>query len=162
MPRAFRPDLQITRKSHSSTSDLNCIVRQVFHPWGILRKLAHIRLSWVVMPGSVPGRTNGVDNIWLDKRLDQVERRCTLTHELIHIERHHIGCQPASVELEVCLETARRLIPIEDLVNALRWSNRSDELADELWVTSKVLADQMLALTPREMEFLSATETQPH
>lgn len=134
----------------------------MFHPWGILRKLAHIRLSWVVMPDRVPGRTNGVDIIWMDKRLDQVERRCTLTHELIHIERHHIGCQPASVELEVCLETARRLIPIEDLASALRWSNRPYELADELWVTPNVLTDRLRALTPEELQLLLATETQPH
>ncbi|MFM9430023.1 ImmA/IrrE family metallo-endopeptidase [Arthrobacter sp. MP_2.3] len=134
----------------------------MFHPWGLLRKLAHIRLSWVVMPDDVPGRTNGVDIIWMDKRLDQVERRCTLAHELIHIEREHTGCQVPSVELEVSLETARRLIPIEDLASALRWSNRPYELADELWVTQNVLVDRMRSLTADELQILAATETQRH
>lgn len=134
----------------------------MFHPWGILRKLAHIRLSWVLMPDLVPGRTNGVDIIWMDKRLDQVERRCTLTHELIHIERHHTGCQPASVELQVCLETARRLIPIEALAASLRWSTWPAELSDELWVTQDVLRDRLRGLTEDELALLMATETQPH
>lgn len=114
------------------------------------------------MPDLVPGRTNGVDIIWMDKRLDQVERRCTLTHELIHIERKHTGCQSASVELEVCLETARRLIPIEALVSALRWSNCPAELAEELWVTPDVLYDRVRVLTPDELALLMATELQPH
>lgn len=114
------------------------------------------------MPDLVPGRTNGVDIIWMDKRLDQVERRCTLTHELIHIERNHTGCQPASVELEVSMETARRLIPIDDLANALRWSNRPHELADELWVTHNVLTDRLRGLEPEELQLLLATEVQHH
>lgn len=114
------------------------------------------------MPDLVPGRTNGVDIIWMDKRLDQVERRCTLTHELIHIERKHVGCQTASVELEVCLETARRLIPIETLASELRWSNCPDELADELWVTLDVLKDRVRGLTPDELALLVATEAQVH
>jgi hypothetical protein len=114
------------------------------------------------MPDSVPGRTNGVDTIWMDKRLDQVERRCTLTHELIHIERDHTGCQQPAVELEVSLETARRLIPIEALASALRWSNRPYELADELWVTQNVLADRMRGLTLDEEQLLAAIEAQRH
>jgi citrate lyase beta subunit len=114
------------------------------------------------MPDRVPGRTNGVDIIWMDKRLDQVERRCTLTHELIHIEREHTGCQQASIELEVSLETARRLIAIEDLANALSWSSRPYELADELWVTQNVLADRMRSLTLEEIQLLAGTEAQRH
>jgi hypothetical protein len=125
-------------------------------------KLAHIRLSWVLMPDRVPGRTNGVDIIWMDKRLDQVERRCTLTHELIHIERHHIGCQTASVELEVCLETTRRLIPMLALAAALLWSNCPEELADELWVTVDVLKDRLRGLEPDELALLVAAEAQRH
>ena len=114
------------------------------------------------MPDSVPGRTNGVDIIWMDKRLDQVERRCTLAHELIHIERQHTGCQQPSVELELSLETARRLIPIEDLPRALRWSNRPYELADELWVTQNVLSDRLSSLSQHEFQILLAIEAQRH
>jgi citrate lyase beta subunit len=114
------------------------------------------------MPDLAPGRTNGIDIIWMDKRLDQVERRCTLTHELIHVERKHTGCQLAAVELEVSMETARRLIPIADLANALQWSTRPYELADELWVTQNVLTDRLRGLAPEELQILLATEVQHH
>lgn len=114
------------------------------------------------MPDHVPGRTNGLDVIWLDKRLDQVERRCTLTHELIYIERQHTGCQLPAVEIEVCLEAARRLIPIGDLVSVLRWSNYAHEMADELWVTTEVLMDRLTSLSPDELSILLATEAQAH
>lgn len=134
----------------------------MFHPWGILRKLAHIRLSWVVMPDRVPGRTNGLDVIWMDKRLDQVERRCTLTHELIHIERRDVGCQPEAIEFAVRAEAARRLIPIEGLTHALSWSTSPQEVADELWVTPGVLADRLAALTVDEVAILAAVEYQTY
>lgn len=137
-------------------------VPHVFHPWGILRKLAHIRLSWVVMPDQVPGRTNGVDIIWMDKRLDQVERRCTLTHELIHIEQQHVGCQPEAIEEWVRAEAARRLIPIEDLATALTWSTSPLEVADDLWVTPSVLTDRLATLSTSDAATLAAVEYQTY
>ncbi|MFJ4168528.1 ImmA/IrrE family metallo-endopeptidase [Paenarthrobacter sp. NPDC089714] len=132
----------------------------MFHPWGILRALAHIRLSWVVMPDGAPGRTNGIDIIWLNKALDQVERRCALTHELIHIEREHTGCQSATVEAEVRAEAARRLIPLDQLIKGLRWARSHSELADELWVTPEVLQDRFDHLGDAEWQTLLDVELQ--
>ena len=129
---------------------------------GDSQKAHAIRLAWVVMPDQVPGRTNGLDIIWMDKRLDQVERRCTLAHELIHIERQHIGCQPAAVEEGVRAEAARRLISTEDLANALRWSTAPLEVADELWVTPEVLEDRLLFLSPSDAAFLAGVEYQKY
>lgn len=134
----------------------------MFHPWGILRALAHIRLSWVVMPDGAPGRTNGIDTIWLNKSLDQVERRCALTHELVHIENRHTGCQPPAIEANVCAETARRLIALERLVSGLRWARSFNELADELWVTPDVLRDRFDHLTKSEWHVLLDVELQQH
>ena len=114
------------------------------------------------MPDHAPGRTNGVDIIWMDSRLDQVERRCTLTHELIHIERKHIGCQPAAVEADVRAETARRLVRIEDLAVALSWSTSPIEVADDQEVTPGVLADRSAGLTSSVVTFLSAIDSQKY
>jgi len=112
------------------------------------------------MPDGIPGRTNGRDVIWLDKRLSQVERRCALTHELIHIERSHFGCQPPAIEARVCAETARRLIPLDLLAKALTWSPYAHELADELWVTQEVLQDRFNHLSEDEWEILLQVELQ--
>lgn len=114
------------------------------------------------MPDSAPGRTNGVDIIWLDKRLGQVERRCTLTHELIHIEREHVGCQSESVEAEVRAETSRRLISIEDLADALSWSTSPLEVAEDLWVTPVVLADRIACLSASDIGLLSRVDYQKY
>ena len=38
----------------------------------------------------------GATVIWLDPRMTQAERRCALTHELVHLEHGHRGCQPPS------------------------------------------------------------------
>ncbi|MGF6835887.1 hypothetical protein QF015_004088 [Paenarthrobacter sp. TE4293] len=114
------------------------------------------------MPDGAPGRTNGVDIIWLDKSLDQVERRCTVTHELIHLERKHLGCQPPAIEAEVRAETARRLVRMDHMVKGLAWSRSFGELADELWVTPEVLRDRFTSLTEAEWAILLGVELQQH
>ena len=98
----------------------------------------------------------------MDKRLDQVERRCTLTHELIHIERQHIGCQPEVIEERVRAEAARRLIPIDALAAALSWSTSPLEVAEELWVTPTVLEDRLASLSDSDAAILSAVEYQKY
>ncbi|VXB25968.1 conserved hypothetical protein [Arthrobacter sp. 9V] len=112
------------------------------------------------MPDGAPGRTNGRDMIWLDRALNQVERRCTLTHELVHIERGHTSCQPTAVEKAVRVETARRLICLDDLAKQLAWSRSLTELAEELWVTEGVLLDRLTSLTSAEWATLKTVETQ--
>lgn len=132
----------------------------MFHPWGILRKLSHIRLTWADLPVGILGYTNGVDEIVMDRRLLQVERRCTLTHELVHIEYGHTRCQPAKVERQVCAEASRRLVTIEQLLKHLPWARNLSELADDLWVTSAVLDDRIACLTKDDWALINALETQ--
>lgn len=143
-------------------SDPHLIVRGMFDPWGLLRSLVHVTISWGIMPDGSPGRTNGTDIIWLDRRLHQAERRCTVTHELIHIELGHDGCQQAAVEMKVRAETARRLIPIEALCKHLAWARSIQELAEELWVTPEVAQDRLRTLRPDEQNQLKGVEPQPH
>ncbi|WP_234417532.1 ImmA/IrrE family metallo-endopeptidase [Miniimonas sp. S16] len=96
------------------------------------------------------GETNGADLIRLHPEQLQVERRCTITHEVVHVERgHRSGCAPA-VERSVRAETARRLISLPALLDALAWTQDWHEAADHLWVTVEVLRDRIDALTPGE------------
>lgn len=132
----------------------------MFDPWGALRRLTHIHISFVRMPDGAPGRTDGLRVIWLDNRLQQDERRCTLMHELIHLERGHAGCQPPRIEYGVRAETARRLIAIEALCKHAAWASGIHELAEELWVTPEVATDRLQTLTPQETAQLALVEHQ--
>lgn len=131
----------------------------MFSPWGALRELTHVTLHFILMPDGAPGRTDGRRRIWLDKRLQQAERRCALTHELVHLERGHTSCQGPRVERRVRAETARRLVPFEHLLEAYRWTQHPAELADELWVTVDVVRDLLEALTEGERAALAASGT---
>jgi len=131
----------------------------MFDPWGTLRLLTHIHISFVRMPDGAPGRTDG-RVVWLDYRLQQDERRCTLTHELVHIEWGHSGCQRPRIEYKVRAETARRLILIDELCQHAAWARGHHELAEELWVTPDVLTDRLNTLTPDETAQLALVEHQ--
>lgn len=60
------------------------------------------------------------------------QRRCTLAHEIVHLERGVGDCGPWSgrEELLVHREVARRLIPIADLASAVRYLGGSAVLAE--------------------------------
>lgn len=132
----------------------------VYHPWQELAQLPHISVSYVDMLGS--GAADITNNtIYLNRRLRQVERRCTLTHELIHFRDGHVGSQPPAVEWKVREETARLLIPLHRLRSVLAWAYTAAEAADELWVTDRVFWDRWLTLTPSEVEYLNRAEGQP-
>lgn len=125
-----------------------------YHPWRELRALQHVLVLWCELRPGVWGATDGKSRIWLDRRLGQAERRCTLAHELEHLRRGHQGCQPAPVEASVHAAAARRLIPdVHHLADALVWA-RGDlaVAADELWVDEQTLAARLHphALTPTE------------
>lgn len=128
----------------------------MFHPWRALRALTHVIVVWVRPHPALPAATNGSDIVWLDPRLTQVERRCVLAHELVHLEHGHEGCQPAAVEHAVRAETARRLITIDSFLAAIPWSEHLAVLADELWVTEQVLLDRLAGLTPTERAAIAA------
>lgn len=67
------------------------------------------------MRGLTDGRV-----IWMDPRLTQVQRRCTIAHEAVHCERG----VPADAREERAVEViaARRLVALDALVDALVWS----------------------------------------
>lgn len=128
----------------------------MFQPWGELRRLTHIIVIWKRPAPDVPAATDGERRIWIDPGLSQRERRCTLTHELVHLGLRHRGCQPPGVERRVREAAARRLIAWERLVAEVAWARSLGELADELWVTEEVLADRLASLSPGELRHLES------
>jgi len=111
----------------------------MFHPWRALRARPDVTVEWRHLSLDVYALNNGRDRIWMDPRQTQVERRCTIAHELAHIELGHTdGCTDRD-DREVDLLVARRLIEMPDLLDALRWAEDLREVADCLWVDEATL-----------------------
>ena len=121
-----------------------------FHPWRALGRRPEVVLVFAD-PGA--GLLGSVDfeslTITLAPDLLQRERRTTLTHELIHLER---GPAPdrRREETVVELETARRLIDLDSLVQAAQWTDDVHELAVELWVDEAAVQVRLRHLTDDE------------
>lgn len=126
-------------------------------PWSYLRQHPDLTLVWADLPGRLRGCTDGQRIIWLDRNLLQRERRCTLTHELVHVRHHHIGRQPQNVENRVREETARILLPdVGAIVDALSWGHTWTEIAEDLWVTDDTLMCRLTHLTSTERAAIEA------
>lgn len=126
-----------------------------WHPWRRLRDLTHVGLAWQ----DVDDEMGHVD--WLPPcvtitvGMTQAERRCTLTHELVHLERG--PCPPGDEEREekiVEREAARLLIDIRKLGESLAWASCPEEAADELWVDVPTLRARLAGLHPSERHYL--------
>lgn len=125
------------------------------HPWRRLRSLAHITLVW--HSGGPMGRTIfGANLISLRRGMTQAERRCTVLHEALHVERGPVTAGLAArEELRVQRETARLLLPdIRIVGEAMAWAFDAAEAADELWVDEGVLRTRLAALHPSERAYL--------
>ena len=117
------------------------------HPWRDLRALAHVVVHYVDLHPGVWGVGDGESRIWLDRQLGQVERRCTLAHELEHLRRGDHGCQDEATEAHVAAAAARYLLPDPHAVaDALVWARGDIAVAaDELWVDEPTLRARLHA-----------------
>ncbi|GAB2613823.1 hypothetical protein GCM10027067_26750 [Pseudactinotalea suaedae] len=124
----------------------------MFHPWRRLRALEGVRLEWSRLRPGLLGATDGEGVVVLHPEQSQRQRRCTLAHELAHVKLGHTGsCGPVE-DAQARDLAARWLIPIEALLDALRWTRDWEELADELWVDVATLQDRLDWLTDDERE----------
>lgn len=118
------------------------------NPWRVVRALPELEIVWTDVPPDKRGFTDG-RTVYMPRDLLQVERRCTVLHELTHAELGVVGCDSPD-ERQVRRLVARRLIPAEELCKAARWSTHTRELADSLWVTEDVLITRLEHLHPSE------------
>lgn len=116
-------------------------------PWSTLLSAHPNTDVWPTnsLPPTVLGCTDGT-SIWLTVEQTVAEARCTLVHELIHLERGHRTCQPPDVEADVAREAAQRLIPIDELVDALTQARSELEAAELLWVDVDTLRTRLAFL----------------
>ena len=109
------------------------------------------------MPDGVAAKTDGKD-IWIDDRLNEVQERCAIEHELIHIERGHVSAQTEAVEMAVRFETAKRLLPLEVIVGVCKKGKSLAGIARELQVTRQVLMDRAATLTDDQAQAAGCLE----
>lgn len=126
-----------------------------YHPWRRLRELVDVTLGW--HDGGYAGWCrHSTQEVSLRRGMTQAERRSTICHEVVHLER---GPAPKGYgrqdELAVSKEAARRLIPnVRALGEALAWACCPEEAADELWVDVGTLRTRLNHLHPAERAYL--------
>lgn len=127
----------------------------MWHPWRRLRDLPEVGLEWQDRDDQYGHYDFIRDCITITSGMDQAERRCTLTHELIHRERGPVPAHLADKEEEiVCDLAARRLITLEALLDGMVWCYSEHELAEHLWVDDDTLVTRLRNLTPDESDYL--------
>lgn len=94
------------------------------------------------------------------------QRRCTLTHELVHLERDTGECGPFArrEEAVVHAEVARRLVRGSDLIAAVRALGAGRDLAalaDALDVDRETLMLRLDQLTPAERRSVQLATGEP-
>ena len=126
-----------------------------YHPWRRLRELVDVTLHW--HDGSPAGWCrHSTRDVSLQRGMTQAERRSTICHEVVHLERGPaVRGYGAREELEVSKEAARRLLPdIRVVGEALAWAVCLDEAAEELWVDRGTLRVRLEHLHPAERAYL--------
>lgn len=126
------------------------------HPWRRLRELAHVTLVWHD-DGPMGTATHSTATISLRRGMTWEERRCTVEHELQHLER---GPVPAGLsakdEERVRRDTALAMIPdIRPVGDAIAWALSEDEAASELGVDVPVLRYRLKHMSPMERAWLA-------
>lgn len=120
------------------------------HPWHLLRdRWPQVDVHYAPLPAGTWALSDG-RSIWLDDGLSQAERRCTLMHEIVHLELGQHTCQDEATERAVHAEVARRLISWERLRSGLLWARTVEELAEELWVDVETAQARLEHLHPSE------------
>lgn len=127
----------------------------LYHPWRRLRELVDVTLHWHD-DGPAGWCRHSTQDVSLRRGMTQAERRSTICHEVVHLERGPaVRGYGAREELEVSKEAARRLLPdIRAVGEALAWAACLDEAADELWVDRGTLRARLDHLHPAERAYL--------
>lgn len=126
----------------------------MFHPWRRVRDTPEMNVEYsdTEVVGCYSFRTQTAT---LATEQLQAERRCAINHEWWHHKRGPFP-EAARAREEKIIEilSARELISIFDLGEAMAWTSDMSEVADELWVDLPCLWARLEALTLQERKYL--------
>lgn len=131
-----------------------------FNPWRRLRDLGdEWRLLWRSdLPHDVYGYTHFASRtIVMRKGMSFAERRCTIAHEVEHVQRGRFSrCSILREEADVDRRVSRLLLPdIATVADALIFHHgRHDDAADELWVDPWTLEVRLGSLDATDASYL--------
>lgn len=141
-------------------------VARMWHPWRENRDDEDFVIGFRDdLPSGISWWVPEVNTVLIKKGLKQVDSRCALTHELGHRELGIAECVPPEDypdasrqerrdEMLVDSWAAHKLIEFADLVKAARWATCRDEVAEELWVTPRLLTVRLERMPPWEKRML--------
>ena len=128
----------------------------MYHPWRDARDREHLNITFERLADGRRGCLRG-DRVTINTGDDQAQRRSTLAHELVHDERRIFPQDEvlqAREEETVERIAARRLIALDHLVDVLRWTRSTGEVAAELWVDVPMLQALGRSLTDAERAWI--------
>lgn len=134
---------------------------RIWHPWRHIRqRYPHLGVNCCEpLPDDLRAAWTQT-GLFLRPGLTQAQRRCALTHEIVHLERGPVPRNPvlaAAEERIVADIAARRLIPLRSLLDAFMWTRPTNhyDLADELWVDVPTLRIRLSGLDRHEVAELN-------
>lgn len=128
-------------------------VRGMYHPWRHLSSMTDVRVVFREMHGELGTCSFDDRIITLNAAMGPAQRRCTLAHELVHLERGGIPIDPVMIareEAAVDRIAAYRLIDLDALVSALSWAASHAEAAEVLHVDKATLECRLANLSAIE------------
>ncbi|AJR18459.1 hypothetical protein GUY44_06905 [Pimelobacter simplex] len=133
----------------------------MYDPWDDfeLHRLNGWKVEWrplTDLPEDRLGLTTWLDRtMHLDPDQENRQERVTVTHEVVHIERGPAPDGHEDREERIVDDlTARRLISLEALAEAMVWAYDVDEVAFVLWVDEPSVRVRLRGLTPEEGRYI--------
>lgn len=134
-----------------------------YSPWRDLAERQELTSTSASLPAGSAWYFPDELGIVLDRRLQQSQRRSALAHELAHVDLGHVqtagdgptGSRAARrCERQADQLAAERLITVDQLVEALLWSQDERELAEMLWVDVATVRARLRGLSAAEHKLI--------
>lgn len=135
------------------------MTRSPYDPFHELEhKLPEVFLCTLRLPAGKAWWLEPDQTIVLDDRLDSIERRCALAHEIEHVRAGDTAVVhvwfATKQEARAHHRAARRLVRLDDLVDALRVTRDEQQLAAILEVDVEVLRLRLDRITDLEQDYV--------